>query len=108
MSELSEKRCVPCESSVMPLTLKDANTNLAKIHGWTLADGGRSIRKSFAFKNFSDALGFTNKIGALAESEGHHPDIELKWGSVGIVLSTHAIHGLSINDFVLAAKIDEL
>lgn len=81
---------------------------MAEIPAWTLANDYLSISREFTFKDFKDALVFTDKVGALAESEGHHPDIALSWGKVGISLSTHAIGGLSENDFILAAKIDQL
>lgn len=81
---------------------------LKQITGWTLAADAKSISKEFKFKNFADALAFTNKIGAIAEEEGHHPDLMVQWGKVGASLSTHAIKGLSENDFILAAKIDQL
>ncbi len=76
--------------------------------GWMLIDGARILARTFAFKDFADALAFVNKVGAIAEEEGHHPDITLAWGSVGVELMTHAIDGLSENDFIVAAKIDEL
>lgn len=108
MTDLSSKKCVPCEGGTMPLQLRDIEPLLAQVKEWRLGTLGRSISKEFTFKNFADALAFTNKVGEIAEREGHHPDIMLSWGKVGIELSTHAIGGLSENDFILAAKIDEL
>ena len=78
------------------------------LNGWQLSPGVKKISKEFKFKNFAEALAFTDKVGAIAETEGHHPDIALSWGKVGITLSTHAIGGLSVNDFILAAKIDKI
>ena len=108
MLDLAKKHCVPCEGGVFPLAGEELEPFLKGAADWSLAEDKLSISKSFAFKNFADALAFTNKIGALAESEGHHPDITLSWGKVGISLSTHAIGGLSENDFILAAKINHL
>lgn len=81
---------------------------LTAVPGWSIAEDGLSIHRLFTFKDFKEALAFTNQIGALAEDEGHHPDIELAWGKVAVTLSTHAIGGLSENDFILAAKISAL
>lgn len=104
---LTEQKCVPCEGGALPLTIPEAQKLLTEIPSWTLASDARSITKSYAFKNFADALAFTNTVGAVAEHEGHHPDIALTWGKVEITLTTHAINGLSVNDFILAAKIDK-
>ena len=81
---------------------------LRQLNNWKLAHDFKHISKEFTFKNFADALAFVDKIGALAEEEGHHPDITLAWGKVGVTLTTHAIGGLSQNDFILAAKIDKI
>ncbi|MFZ2886998.1 MAG: 4a-hydroxytetrahydrobiopterin dehydratase [Minisyncoccia bacterium] len=103
---LAAKRCVPCEGGVMPLTIQEAEEHMKELNEWKLGGDARKISKECTFKNFADALAFTIKVGALAEEEGHHPDILLKWGSVALELSTHSIGGLSENDFILAAKID--
>lgn len=107
MSLLQEK-CVPCEGGALPLTIPEAQKFLAEIPLWTLASDVKKVSKSFTFKNFAEALAFTNRVGAIAEEEGHHPDIALSWGKVDISLTTHAIGGLSVNDFILAAKIDKI
>lgn len=104
---LTEQKCVPCEGGVMPLTISEAQKLQAEIPEWTLAPDVRSITKSFTFKNFAEALAFTNVVGTIAEHENHHPDVSLSWGKVEISLTTHAINGLSVNDFILAAKIDK-
>lgn len=78
------------------------------VKDWEISEDAKFISKKFKFKNFADALDFVNKVGAIAESEGHHPDIELGWGKVKIVLTTHAIGGLSQNDFIVAAKINAI
>lgn len=107
MSLLTE-RCIPCEGGALPLMKKEADALLAQVSDWALSEDAKQISKTFRFKNFIEALSFTNKVGALAEQEGHHPDIALSWGKVSITLTTHAIKGLSQNDFILAAKIDAL
>jgi len=104
---LTKQKCVPCEGGVMPLTISEAQKLQAEIPEWTLVPDVRSITKSFTFKNFAEALAFTNAVGAIAEQENHHPDIKLTWGKVEISLTTYAINGLSVNDFILAAKIDK-
>lgn len=106
---LLEEKCVPCEGGVDPMTKADAEAMLEfHVKDWILSNDAKSISKKFEFKNFSDALSFVNKVGAIAESEGHHPDIELGWGKVNITLTTHAIGGLSQNDFIVAAKINHI
>ncbi|MEN9560852.1 MAG: hypothetical protein RIQ56_125 [Candidatus Parcubacteria bacterium] len=108
MSDLAQKKCVACEGFQEPLNETEAKVLMAQIPNWQLASDAKSIARSFDFKNFSDALAFTNKVGAIAESEGHHPDISLGWGKVHIELTTHAIKGLSENDFIVAAKVDQI
>ncbi len=107
MSLLS-KKCVPCEGGVMPLFRPAAEALLKETPDWELAVDGKKISRKYKFKNFKEALAFVNKVGDIAEAEGHHPDMELGWGRVRIELSTHAIGGLSENDFILAAKIDKI
>ena len=107
MSELSAKKCVPCQGGVPGLT-GNAITNLLKqIDGWEVVNE-HHLNKEFKLPNFVTALAFVNQIGKLAEAEGHHPDIYLSWGKVGIQIWTHKIEGLTESDFILAAKIDEL
>ena len=86
----------------------EAETLMVQVAGWELNAEAKAISKNFKFKDSAQALSFVNKIGEIAESEEHHPDIELGWGRVKISLTTHAIKGLSENDFIMAAKIDEL
>lgn len=108
MSELSVKKCVPCEGGTPPLkgmALEILQNKLGE--SWKVIEE-HHLEKEFRFKNFKDALAFTNKVGALAESENHHPDIQLSWGKVKIVTWTHKAFGLTENDFILAAKIDEI
>lgn len=105
--DLLQQKCVPCEGGVDPMTKMDAES-MRDFHvkDWEISEDSKNIFKKFKFKDFKDALEFVNKVGAIAESEGHHPDIELGWGKVNITLTTHAIGGLSQNDFIVAAKIN--
>jgi 4a-hydroxytetrahydrobiopterin dehydratase len=106
---LARKKCIPCEGGTPPLTPEEAKKLMPELdQEWMLIDGSRILARTFAFKDFAEALAFVNKVGVVAEAEGHHPDITLSWGSVGVELTTHAIGGLSENDFIVAAKIDEL
>ncbi len=106
--KLTEQKCVACEGMVIPFTKEEAEILLKQVVGWELSSDAKSIHKKYTFKNFAEALAFVNKVGALAESEGHHPDIHMAdYKFVTIELSTHAILGLSQNDFILSAKIDE-
>lgn len=103
---LSMKNCTPCRGGVPPLkgeSLEKLHRQLAK--GWQIIDD-HHLKKEYLFKNFSEALAFTNKLGEIAEQEGHHPDILLSYGKVEIQLWTHKINGLSESDFILAAKYD--
>ena len=108
IKELAGRRCGPCEGGTPPLTGAELQ-KLKRVlgRGWDVVEGPR-LAKAFKFKNFQEALDFTNLVGAVAEEQGHHPDIALAWGKVGITVWTHAIGGLSENDFVLAAKIEKL
>lgn len=89
-------------------TPEQTNEYLARVHGWSVAEDGRSIAKEFSFKEFSLTMAFVNKIAEIAENEGHHPDLQVSYGKIRVVLTTHAIGGLSENDFIVASKIDEL
>ena len=106
--DLTQKKCVACESNMPPLTRDEAQILLKQLKGWTLSGDNRWISKEFKFKDFAEALSFTDKVGAIAEGEGHHPDIQLSWGKVVIELTTHNIKGLSENDFIIAAKVDAI
>lgn len=106
---LSEKRCEPCEGGVKPLSTAESATLLEKLDGWKLSDDGKSIFRKRGFKNFVQSMNFLNQVGEIAESEQHHPDLHLTgYRNVRIDITTHAIDGLSENDFILAAKIDQL
>jgi 4a-hydroxytetrahydrobiopterin dehydratase len=108
MSALAEKQCVPCQGGAPPLR-GDALVRLAREldGGWQVV-GDRQLEKEYQFRNFRQALEFTNKVGELAEAQGHHPDIYLAWGKVKLTVWTHKINGLTESDFVLAAKADKL
>ena len=106
MSELTQKRCVPCEGGVPSLGKAEVEKLLAQVPGWKLDD--KWITKEFRFKNFVEAMKLVNRAAELAEEEGHHPDIHIHYNRVRFDIWTHAIDGLSENDFILAAKIDAL
>jgi 4a-hydroxytetrahydrobiopterin dehydratase len=107
--ELVRKACVPCEGGVPPLPPETAAAMLASIPGWELSADGKRIRRSWVVKNYQAGVDFFNAVAALADREGHHPDLHLEgYRNLTVELWTHAIGGLSENDFILAAKIDEL
>lgn len=106
--DLHNKKCVPCEGGTKPFDKKETDKYLTIVRGWS-TDDYLKIIKHFKFKDFKEALSFVNKVGEIAEAENHHPNIYLYgWNKVRITLTTHAIGGLSINDFILASKIDRL
>lgn len=107
MSELATKSCVPCRGGVPPLKGAELNKLAQQVPQWKVVNEHHLVRK-FEFPDFKTALAFTNRVGALAEEQGHHPDILLRWGSVEITIWTHKIDGLTESDFILAAKIEEL
>lgn len=102
------QKCVACRGGIPPLTREEIAPLAAQVPEWKLADDGLSISRALKFKNFKEAQAFVNKVGAIAEEEQHHPDIEFGWGYARIKLWTHAIKGLHQNDFIVAAKIDAL
>ena len=106
--ELKNQKCQACSGNTPVFNKNQIIQHLAKLDNWTVNDEQKMIFKKFYFKNFEQALKFTNKVGQLADIEGHHPDVSLGWGYSLIMLHTHAIRGLSINDFIMAAKIDVL
>ena len=107
--QLTRKKCVPCEGGVPRLSEEEARAFLANVPGWTLTDDGQRIRKEWRVKNFLAAMDLFNRVAEIAESEGHHPDLHLVgYRNAAIEIWTHAIGGLSENDFILAAKIDAL
>jgi len=104
--DLASKTCVPCKGGTPPLQGDSLNQLTAELgHGWQVVEG-KKLEKLFTFRNFVDALAFTNRVGAIAEQQGHHPDLQLSWGRVKVELWTHKIGGLTDSDFILAAKAD--
>ena len=109
MSDLLDKKCVPCEGGVKAFDTSEIHKYQKKVDGWDVkADENKIffLEKKFNFKNFIDSQKFVNKVGEVSEQEGHHPDIFFGWGYAKISVTTHSIEGLSENDFILAAKID--
>ena len=102
------KSCTPCKGGMPPLTEGEAESFHAQVAKWELSDEARRIERTFRFKNFGAALAFVQKLGELAEAEGHHPDISFGWGYAKVSLQTKKIKGLHENDFIIAAKIDRL
>lgn len=107
MSELAKKVCVPCEGGVPPLTPDEIAHFQPQVANWNVIDS-HHLEREFEFPDFLQALAATNRIGQLAEQQGHHPDLYLAWGKVGVKIWTHKIDGLTESDFILAAKIDEI
>jgi len=108
MTALAEKECVPCKGGVPRLEGNELSRFAEELGGaWKVVDG-HHLEKEYKFKNFREALAFTNRVGELAESQGHHPDIYLAWGLVKLTIWTHKVDGLTESDFILAAKADKL
>lgn len=106
--ELTEQKCEPCNSDTPPLKGEELQNYFSRIDDdWKLVDG-HHLKRKYTFNNFREAMDFTVKIGEMSEEEGHHPEIVLTWGEVTVTVYTHAIDGLSENDFIWAAKADEL
>ena len=111
MSDLLNKKCVPCESGRLPFDISEIHKYQKKVDGWAVKKNTKEIyflEKNFIFKNFIDSQNFINKVGEISENENHHPDISFGWGYSKIIITTHAIEGLSENGFILAAKIDQI
>ena len=108
-AELTAKKCTACEGGTPAFTKDQITEHLAAVPEWKLSDDGKLIRRKYKFKDFVSAMAFLQKVGVLAEDEGHHPDLHLTgYKNVAVELTTHAIGGLSANDFIVAAKIDKL
>ena len=107
MTELAERQCVPCRGGVPPLAGDEIRKLTNQVEGWQVIDE-HHLRKTYGFSDFRETLDFVNRIGQLAEEQGHHPDICFGWGKADISIWTHKIDGLTESDFVLAAKIDKL
>jgi 4a-hydroxytetrahydrobiopterin dehydratase len=107
MNDLADKQCAPCRGGTPPLKGEELRTLHQNVHNWTIANE-HHLRREFGFPDFKQALDFVNRVGAIAEQQGHHPDILLAWGKAEITLWTHSVNGLTESDFILAAKIDRL
>lgn len=107
MAELSERQCVPCRGGVPPLKGAEIQNLLGQLESWQVVNE-HHLQKTYRFKDFRESLQFVNRIGELAEAQGHHPDISFGWGKADVTIWTHKIDGLTESDFVLAAKIDKL
>jgi len=107
-TELAKKQCVPCRGGTPPLSAEQAKAYLAAVPEWRLSANGKQIARTFTFKDFVQAMKFVNKVADVAEEQGHHPDIDIHWNKVELVLWTHSIGGLHENDFVMAAKLERL
>ncbi len=111
MTDLINKKCVPCEGGALPLDISEIHKYQTKVDGWNIVKDDKNIyllEKKFIFQNFLESQNFINNVGRISEEEGHHPDITFGWGYAKINITTHAIEGLSENDFILAAKIDKI
>ncbi|OGE73877.1 MAG: 4a-hydroxytetrahydrobiopterin dehydratase [Candidatus Doudnabacteria bacterium RIFCSPLOWO2_02_FULL_42_9] len=105
--KLADKKCVPCEGGIPPFSKQQVKKYLRKLNrGWKIVDN--KLDKEFKFKNFVESMGFANQVALIAQAEDHHPEMEISYKKVEIELWTHAAGGLTENDFILAAKIDEL
>lgn len=105
--DLADKTCVPCRGGVPPLAGRELEGLARQVPGWEVV-GEHHLKREFRFTNFREALAFVNRVGTLAEEQGHHPDVSFGWGRAEVVIFTHAINGLTESDFILAAKIDIL
>lgn len=108
MNDLSRKSCRPCEGGIAPITFAHAQELMVQIPGWTLEPSAQALSRTFEFKNFYETMAFVNAVAYIADREDHHPDLTVSYKTCGIRYHTHAIGGLSENDFICAAKIDAL
>ena len=111
MDKLYRKKCIACDGNTIPFDTSEIHKYLKKIDGWSVKSDDKInyyLEKHFKFNNFIESQKFVNKVGSIAEQEGHHPDIHFGWGYTKIEIYTHAINGLAESDFILAAKIDQI
>ena len=111
MNDLLKKKCEPCEGGVLPFDISEIHKFQKKVDGWDVKKNENQkyfLEKNFRFKNFKKSKNFIDMVGQIAENENHHPEITFGWGYAKIIITTHAIEGLSENDFILAAKIDQI
>ena len=110
MEKLFKKKCQPCEGGIIPFDISEIHKYQKKVDGWNIIKNEKNVyllEKKFTFKNFLESQNFVNEVGRISEEEGHHPEIIFGWGYAKINITTHAIEGLSENDFILASKIDK-
>jgi len=107
MSDLAARECVPCRGGIPPMNGDEIRTMLDQLSGWEVINN-HHLRKEFKFADFRETLDYVNRVGELAEDQGHHPDISFGWGKAEITIWTHKIDGLTESDFILAAKIDKV
>ena len=111
MNKLLKKKCTPCEGGIIPFDISEIHKYQKKVDGWDIIKNKKEIyflEKNFKFKDFQESQNFINQVGKISDEENHHPDISFGWGYAKINIMTHAIEGLSENDFILAAKIDQI
>ena len=111
MTDLLKKKCIPCEGGILPFDISEIHKYQKMVDSWNITKNTKGVfflNKKFKFKNFKESQKFVNNVGGVSEDEGHHPDIFFGWGFADIKITTHAIEGLSENDFILAAKIDQI
>jgi 4a-hydroxytetrahydrobiopterin dehydratase len=111
MDKLADKKCISCEGNILPFDISEIHKYQKKVDGWNVKKNKKEIyllEKNFIFKNFINSQNFINRVGVISEIENHHPDITFGFGYATISITTHAIEGLSENDFILAAKIDKI
>jgi 4a-hydroxytetrahydrobiopterin dehydratase len=108
ITALVEKTCTPCRGGIPPLSVEEVSVLHKQVPGWDICDDARRIERTYTFKNFAQAFAFVHKVAELAEAEGHHPDISFGWGYATVSLQTKKIKGLHENDFIMAAKLDDM
>jgi len=106
--KLALKTCTPCRGGILPLTSTEVETYLPQVPDWDLIDSATKIERIFKFNNFVEAMNFAQKVGELAEQQGHHPELTVGWGYCKVLFYTHKINGLHENDFIIAAKVNQL
>lgn len=108
MINLTAKKCTPCQGGVPPMSCDVAEKHLNEVPGWELLDNASKLKRTFKFDNFVDAMRLAQRVGELCETEGHHPDLTIGWGYCRVEFQTHKISGLHENDFIMAAKVNQL
>ncbi len=107
-TRLSSRTCVPCRKGSAPLSTEERDALLPLVSGWSLSPDGSAISRRYSFPDFKTALHFANAVGAVSEEAGHHPDLTVGWGYVTVIFITHHVRGLTLNDFILAARVGEI